>query len=121
MTILSRKPYWVDELGDKHEGYGYGDSNARTITIEHEGRSLQLLMPEYMPLTAVRVAALTGDLLFIMREQLDKEDEDGYVIEGGDGVLMVARRHADRDDTYWLFVWHSLFPQTLRCLGSEET
>ncbi len=119
MPVPSQKPYWVDELSRKHEGYGYGDSNARTITVEHEGRSLQLLMPEYALPTEVKSVASSGDLLFLMGRQLDEEDEDGEIIEGGDGVLMVARRHADRDDTYWLAVWHNLFPQTLHRIASE--
>jgi hypothetical protein len=120
MPIPSQKPYWVDELRRKHEGYPYEDTSSRTLKVEHEGRSLQLLMPEYMPPTTVKVAASTGDLLFLMGEQLD-EEEDGEIIEGGDGIVMIARRHVDRDDTYWLCVWHNLFPQTLRRLGSEET
>ncbi len=78
-------------------------------------------MPQHMPPAAVKVAALTGDL-FLIGEQLDEEDEeDGDIIQGGDGIAMIARRHADREDTYWLCVWHNLFPQTLRRLESEET
>ena len=122
MPIASHKPYWVDELRREHEGYPYDDSSSRTLAVEHEGRSLRLLMPRYMPPTAVKVAASTGDLLFLMGEQFDEEDEeDGDLIQGGDGIAMIARRHPDRDDTYWLCVWHNLFPQTLRRLDSEET
>jgi len=98
MPTPSRKPYWVDELKHTHEGYPYGDSDSRTLEVEHEGRFLQLLMPKYMPPVTVKVASSTGDLLFLMGEQLG-EEEDGEIIEGGDGVLMVAQRHADRDDT----------------------
>src|SRR4051794_6107491 len=112
MPVQSPEPYWIDELRRKHESNIYGDADARATTIEYEGRSLRLLMPDYTPPTAVRVVASSGDLLFIVGEQLDKVGEGGVVIEGGDGVVMVARRHAERDGTYWVFVCHSLFPES---------
>jgi hypothetical protein len=77
-------------------------------------------VPETVPLTAVRVVAFASDLLFLMGEQLGEEDEDGWIIEGGDGIVMVARRHLKRDDTYWLLVWHCLYPEALRYLESPE-
>src|SRR5690348_5973677 len=120
MTIRSPKAYWVDELMRKHEGYPYDDSDARALTVEHEGRFLRLLMPDCMPPIDVRVMASTGDLLFLLGEQRDEADEDGIVIEGGDSVLMVGRRHPSLDATYWLAVWHSLFPEAARRLAGKE-
>ena len=121
MSTQSPKRYWIDDLGRKHEAYHYDDAGARIVTVEHEGRSLRLLVPESVPLTAIRVTASVGDLLFLIGEQLDEEDEDGYVIEGGDGVVMVARRHPEKDDTFWLFVWHNVFPETLRVSGLKDS
>jgi hypothetical protein len=120
MPAQPTKPYWIDVLGRKHEGYPFGDADARTVTVEHEGRTLRLLMPEYTPLTAVRATATSGDLLFLLGEQLDEEDEDD-IIEGGDGIAMVARRQTGSDDTYSLFVCHVLFPQTLQSSGCRES
>jgi hypothetical protein len=120
MTAQLPKAYWVDELMRKHEGYPYDDSDAHAITVKHEGRSLRLLMPPGMPPIDVKVTASTGDLLFLLGDQMDEVDEDGIVIEGGDGVLMVAQRHPSLDDTYWLAVWHCLFPEAARRLVGKE-
>jgi hypothetical protein len=49
MANRAPKPYWIDELMRKHEGYAYEDAEAHILTIEHEGRSLRLLVPRYMP------------------------------------------------------------------------
>jgi len=120
MRSPAPKPYWIDELTRKHEGYAYGDSKAHVRTIEHEGRSLRLLVPEYTPPIDLKVTASVGELLFLLGEQREEEDEDGTVIEGGDGVVMVARRHESLDDTYWLAVWHRLFPGAAgRLMGKE--
>lgn len=112
------KPYWVDDLRRKHEAYWYGDSRARAVTVEHEGRSLEILTPEFVPRTAIRVTASAGDLLFLVGMTLDEEDEDEdeEIIKGGDGVVIVARKLPERIDTYFVSVWHILYPETLRSL-----
>jgi hypothetical protein len=120
MTIRSPEPYCVDELKRKHEGYPYDDSDTRVVAVEHKGRSFRLLMPDHMPPIDIKVTATAGDLLFLLGEQLDEEDEDGIVIEGGDGIVMVARRHPNLGDTYWLAVWHCLFPEAAWRLGGKE-
>jgi len=120
MTTPSQGPYWIDDLKEKQEGYRYGQADARDVIVEHEGRSLRLLIPELVPSTAVRVVAATEDLLFLLGEQLDEQDIEGEITEGGDGVLMVARRLAGSDDTYCLSVWHCLFPETLQYLETGE-
>ena len=116
MGLDPDEPYWVDELDRKHEAYRYGDSRAQAVTVEHEGRALQVLMPEYAPPTTLKVTASAGDFLFLLGETVDKEEEDGETIEGGEGVMMAARKHPERDGTYYVFVWHNLYPKTLRCL-----
>ena len=120
MPTAHPKPYWIDDLERKQEGYHYGDPDALPVTIQHEGRSLRLLMPKAVAPTAVRVTASAGDLLFLMGERLDEDGVDGSIIEGGDGVVMIARKHPELDDTYWLLVWHELFPETLQYSGCQE-
>jgi hypothetical protein len=120
MPDQSRKPYWVDELGRKHEGFPYGDSDTEVVSVKVQGQLLRLLVPKYTPPVEVTATASSGDLLFLIGKQLDKECEDGYVIEGGDGILMVARREKELDNTYWLAVCHNLFPQALQCLVTAE-
>jgi hypothetical protein len=115
------KPFWIDESGEKQEGYFYGESRAQVLSVEHAGRALRILMPEFVRPTAVKVTASAGDFLFLLGEELDEEDLDGDIIEGEDGIVMVARRHRERDDTYYLIVWHGLFPQTLVALGLRES
>jgi hypothetical protein len=58
--------------------------------------------------------------LFLLGELLEEEDEDGTVIEGGDGVVMVARKHERLENTYWLAVWHCLFPGAAGRLMRKE-
>ena len=43
------KPYWVDEQLPKHEGYSYGDSDARLIAIEVDGKVVTVITPHYVP------------------------------------------------------------------------
>jgi hypothetical protein len=64
--------------------------------------------------------ALAQDLLFLLCEQLDQEVEKGRVIEGGDGILMVARKHIRLENTYWVAVCHCLFNQAMRGLVGDE-
>ena len=115
-------PYWIDELGRKHEGSVYGDSDARA----NDPRARRASHP------ALRLPCLhapdgyQGDGIgwrsssFLLGEQLDEEDEDETVIPGGDGIVMVARRHKSLSGTYWLAVWHRLFPEAARRLVQGE-
>jgi hypothetical protein len=113
MTERPARPFWLDDLQRKHEAYHYGENETRIVEVEHEGRSLRILTPETVPLTSVNSVASVGDLLFLIGEQLGEEGVDGSIIEGGDGVVMVARKMENQADTYWLLVWHWLFPETL--------
>ncbi len=110
------KPYWVDDLGRKHEWYPYEDADAQNITVEHQGRSIRVVIPPYAPPVRVRQRASSGEFLFLIGEQLSRQVEGGRIIEGGDGVLMVARRCQGEEDAYWVFVWHNLFAPALRYL-----
>jgi hypothetical protein len=122
MPAQSTNPYWIDELGRKHEGSPYGDSDTEVVFVKVQGQLLRLLVPKYTPPIEVTVTASSGDLFFLIGRHLDldKECEDGRVIEGGDGLPMVARRHPELDSTYWLAVCHNLFPQALQCLVTAE-
>jgi hypothetical protein len=113
-------PYWIDELGRKHEGSVYSDSDARAMTLEHEGHPVRLLMPAYTPPMDIRVTASAGDLLFLLGERLDEEDEDETIIPGGDGIVLVAGRHKSLSGTYWLAIWHCLYPEAARRLVEGE-
>ena len=78
-------------------------------------------MPSYTPPMDIRVTASAGDLLFLLGEQLDEEDEDETVIPGGEGIVMVARRHKSLSGTYWLAgLVHRLFPEAARRLVEGE-
>ena len=68
-----------------------------------------------MPPTVVWKTALSpsGDLLFLVGEEEDDEDIEGNVIEGGEGVAMIAKRHIEREDTYWILAYHNLYAETL--------
>jgi hypothetical protein len=49
----------------------------------------------------------------LVGEELDDEDYEGGIIEGGDAVAMIARRHPTRENTYWILTWHNLYPEML--------
>jgi hypothetical protein len=55
--------------------------------------------------------------LFLVGETLDEEGEDGEIIEGGYGVMIVARAIQEREDTYCVSIWHELYPETLQRFG----
>src|SRR5271166_3757397 len=116
MPAQSTDPYWIDELGRKHEGSPYGDSDTEVVFVKVQGQLLRLLVPKYTPPIEVTVTASSGALLFLIGRQLVKECEDGRVIEGGDGLLIIVSTLPDLDSTYWHEVRNKLFPQALQCL-----
>lgn len=118
---MMNKPYWVDEFERKHEAYSYDDPASKIVEVAHDGRTLRLIVPQYMPPFCIREVLADGRLLLLIGERSDEEDADGEIIEGGDGVLIVGRAFLDRADTYWCFVDHSLFPQTLERSGFPES
>jgi hypothetical protein len=119
------QPYWVDELMRKHEGYPYDDSDAHVLAIKHEGQSLRLLIPKYLPPTDVKVTALAGDLLFLLGEELEEDEDEREALPKKvqiwrNGIVMVARRHERMDNTYSIAVWHRLFPGAAGKLMGKE-
>ena len=116
MTDRLAKPFYLDVLTRKHEAYPYDESESSVVEVDHQGRTIRLIVSEYRLPASFRVSAIEGDVLFLIGKQLDFQDEDGRVIEGGDGVLVVALRVEGRTDTYWALVWHSLFDWTIEHL-----
>ena len=102
-----RPPYWVDHLEEKHECFSYGE--ATTIVIEHNERSLRVIVPagsaSVMPLV---VAEADGVLTVVGR--LDKQWNDKPL-----GILLVAKKRGDNE--YEVGVWHELYPWALKHLG----
>ena len=111
---------WMDRLGRKHEFFTYNDDEFRSLNVEHEGRTLRVLLPSNVPPLALKVVASTNEVVFVIGEEQAWENEDGTRIERGDGVLLVARKDRFENESYRVFVWHFLFPQALRCLESEK-
>ncbi len=112
-------PYWLDELGRKHEYWPYDDSNSTVVAIDHDGRTIDLVMHKYASPFRVISVGFAGDLMFVLAEQLEDTCDDGRTIEGGDGLLITARKHPQRENTYWTAVFHWLFPETLQRLTNE--
>lgn len=113
-------PYWLDELGRKHEYWPYDDSNSTIVAIDHDGRTIDLIMHKYASPFRVISVGFAGDLMFLLAEQLEEPCEDGDAIEGGDGLLITARKHPQRENTYWTAVFHWLFPECLKRLTSDD-
>jgi hypothetical protein len=119
MPEQPRKPFWIDLHDGRQEGYRYGETHARSLTFEYEGRSIRLICPELTAPSAVRVVAAKEVLLILLGELVAQDDEDEDAEEGY-GAVMVARRLPHSNDTYWLLVWHLLFPETLEYSGCLE-
>jgi hypothetical protein len=115
----SSSPYCVDDLGRKHESWPYGDSDSTIVKIDHDGRSIDLIVYKYSHLFKPITVGFGGELMFVLAEQLDYTCEDGRTIEGGNGLLIVARRHPQRENTYWTAVFHMIFPDMLPLLTFE--
>ena len=116
VTDRPAKPFYLDVLTRKHEAYPYDESESSIVEVEHQGRTIRLIASQYRLPASFRVGAIEGDVLCLIGKQLDFEEEDGSIIEGGDGVLVVALRVKDRDDTYAALVWHSLYDYTIEHL-----
>lgn len=117
--VDSSPPYWVDDLGRKHECWPYDESDSTIVKIDHDGRTIDLIVYDHShPFKPITVG-FAGDLMFVLAEQLDETCEDGRTIEGGDGLLIVARRHPARENTYWTAVFHMIFPDMLPRLTSD--
>lgn len=105
MTTNTEEP-WIDMLWEKHECFRY---TPQLRTVELDGRSIRLLLPDYMPRFTVRAWAEQGDLLFLLF-QLDQRYNDAFV-----GAVVVARK--TEEDTYTTTIWHELYPYALKHLG----
>lgn len=97
---------WIDMLWEKHECFRY---TPRSETVELDGRTIRLSLPEYMPGFTVRAWAERGDFLFLLF-QLDQRWGDGFL-----GAVVVAQREAE--NTYKTFIWHELYPYALKHPG----
>jgi len=107
--------HWLDRLDRKHEFYGYDEADSLAISVEHRGRSLQVMMPPWLPPARIKALAVEGSLLFLIAESVDQADEYGEILEGGDGLLIVAKalEASDPSDRFAVVVAHCLYPQAL--------
>lgn len=117
---VAPSPFWLDELRRKHECWPYDESDSTTVAIDHDGRAINLIMHDHAPPFRAISVGFAGDLMFVLAEQLEESCDDGDTIEGGDGLLITARKHPQRENTYWTAVFHWLFPECLKRLTSEN-
>src|SRR5438874_1520853 len=103
----ARKPHWVDCVLEKHECWGYDDPVE--LLVEHEGRTLKVIVPEDMERVHVRVMARSEKLLFLMGRTEEKFN-DRYM-----GVVLIAKHR--EGDTYEVGVWHELYPYAQEFFG----
>jgi hypothetical protein len=105
MTKNIEEP-WIDRLWEKHECFHY---TPHSETVSLDGRTIRLLLPDYLPGFTVRAWAEQGDLLFLLF-QLDERYGDAFL-----GAMVVARKTGE--NTYTTTIWHELFPWALKYLG----
>ena len=97
---------WVDMLWEKHECFRY---TPQSQTVELDGRTIRLSLPDYLPGFTVLAWAEQGNFLFLLL-QLDQRWGDGFL-----GAVVVAQREGE--NTYAAFIWHELYPYALKYLG----
>ncbi len=114
------KPFWIDELVPKHEAYYYGESDARMVIVPVNGRSVDLIVPEYVPEFEPSFVRMADDTLLVSGVMIpDEEDEEDWNEEGY-GILLVARRCTDREAAFWTVIAHELFPETMGVLNEPR-
>jgi hypothetical protein len=101
------RPHWIDCLDEKHECFPYGE--AKKIAIHHDGRPIQVIVPDWVSEFAPLAVAETNGLLMLVG-RLDKLWDDRPL-----GVMLVAKKR--RKDQYEVGVWHELYPWALKHLG----
>ncbi len=71
MTDRPAEPFYLDVLTRKHEAYSYDESESSIVEVEHQGRIIRLIVPEYsLPRVLPGPAAIEGDVLFLIGKQL---------------------------------------------------
>lgn len=105
------RPYWVDQVFEKHECFTYGDHAILKIKLPQG--EVKLIVPKYLPEVTILKSAESDGLLFLVGH--DTEEHRGAPM----GVLLVARK-SKKKDTYETVVWHELFPWALKYLGLSD-
>src|SRR5262245_3401263 len=100
MASDPEQPHWVDCPDEKHECFSYGEPVA--ISVQHEGRDLQVLVPDYLTDVNPLIMSLAGPVLFVLARQDQKWDGRHL------GVVLVAKHR--ENDTYEVRIWHELYP-----------
>ncbi len=109
MAQRDERELWIDMLWEKHECFFF---SAREVKVELDGRTVHLLLPEYMPAFTVKAWAERGELLFLVC-QLELQFAGEFV-----GAIIVARRKEEGE--YATVIWHELYPYALKYLGLTD-
>jgi hypothetical protein len=99
--------YWIDQVFEKHECFGY--DHATTITVKHEGRKVEVVVPDYLPKTRILLTAEKDGFLFCFGRTNIKHNK-GHI-----GALIMAKKVSE--DRYEAGVWHELFPWAFNHFG----
>jgi hypothetical protein len=104
------RPYWLDQLFEKHECFPYGESEI--LKTELDGHKIKVILPKYYPAATVIKCGLADSLLVIIGETTEEH------LQSPMGVLIVAKQ---RDkNVYETVIWHELFPWALTHLGLKK-
>lgn len=109
-----RNPYWVDDLREKHECYGYGPDESVTVACVVNGRTVTIVVPEWLGIVAeCSIVAEVGDVLFVLGQTTRTWNNKPT------GVVMIAKRITE--ENYAVGVWHELYPWALQHFGLNTT
>jgi hypothetical protein len=106
----SERRFWIDQVFEKHECFTY--DNHSILRIPHEGREIEVVVPEYLPATEILLTAEKDGFLFCFG-RTDIEHNHGHI-----GALIMAKKVAD--NRYESGVWHELFPWAFKHFGFEK-
>ncbi len=97
-------------LNSKHK---YLCSMSEAIELEHDGRTIRLLVPGDHPPCDFLVTAATDEWLFLIgRQRPTDEDDWGYA-----GAILIARKRGE--DLYMTELWHETYGSFLMRTGLE--
>ena len=105
-----KRSYRVDIVHGKHECFGYEEHTI--VHVELNGRGVEVIVPDYVPVVRVFVASESDGLLFCFGRTDEKHNGRHC------GLVMVAKKVGE--SRYEVGVWHELYPWALEHFGFGE-
>ncbi len=94
------KRYWIDHVSEKHECFDY---TPRAESIEVDGETLVLLVPDWVSDFEVVEATKCAASLYLLLRDREMSELDGH-----EGIIVMATQQ--EDGSYAAVIWHHTYP-----------